>query len=181
MPSPEDTTETNPRRTFTIADGMILVAAAAMALADPGLTGFRLEPGRLYVLRRVTWACLSFTIALMTIRLRRPRPGRDELWRQPGWVACVWVAISSGAFALDCNLWIARFAFFNGRVPDGLAELYLNAFGELSCRAPIIVASAWGTLALSGRWEAERSWIDRAGRLVGLSWIALYLACLLRN
>jgi hypothetical protein len=30
---------------------------------------------------------------------------------------------------------------------------------------------SWITLALTGRWRSERSWIDRAGRLIGVVWL----------
>jgi hypothetical protein len=66
--------------------------------------------------------------------------------------------------------------------PGQVVRLQLDALrrnGELGLDEGI--ATAWGTLAFSGRWQSERNWIDRAGRLVGLSWIALYLACWLRN
>ena len=36
----------------------------------------------------------------------------------------------------------------------------------------IAVAIAWIGLAVSGGWRPEASWIDRAGRLVGLGSVA---------
>jgi hypothetical protein len=35
------------------------------------------------------------------------------------------------------------------------------------------VASVWIVLWLSGTWRAERSWIDRAGRALGIYWITI--------
>jgi hypothetical protein len=29
----------------------------------------------------------------------------------------------------------------------------------------------WVALAVSRKWQTERSWIDRAGRLVGVLWL----------
>ena len=37
---------------------------------------------------------------------------------------------------------------------------------------PFIVAGAWLTLAASGHWRSERSWIDRLGRALGTYWLA---------
>ncbi|MBI3467007.1 MAG: hypothetical protein HY000_28670 [Planctomycetes bacterium] len=37
---------------------------------------------------------------------------------------------------------------------------------------PFVVAGALMTLAVSRRWRAERSWIDRLGRAVGTYWLA---------
>jgi hypothetical protein len=33
------------------------------------------------------------------------------------------------------------------------------------------VASLWTVMWLSGTWYAERSWIDRVGRVLGVYWI----------
>ena len=33
------------------------------------------------------------------------------------------------------------------------------------------VASVWIVMWLGGTWRAERSWIDRAGRALGVYWI----------
>ena len=43
---------------------------------------------------------------------------------------------------------------------------------------PGSVVVAWSALVLSGRWCAEPTWIDRAGRALGLGWIGL-LPCFL--
>jgi hypothetical protein len=46
------------------------------------------------------------------------------------------------------------------------------------------VIAAWFTLATTVGWNAERTWHDRAGRVVGFAWIAVLLIwpwLLLRN
>jgi hypothetical protein len=35
------------------------------------------------------------------------------------------------------------------------------------------VAGVWMVLAISGRWRPEKSWIDRGGRVLGLTWISI--------
>ena len=40
---------------------------------------------------------------------------------------------------------------------------------------PAAVAAAWLILALCGRWHPEPSWVDRAGRGLGLGWLVLFL------
>lgn len=35
------------------------------------------------------------------------------------------------------------------------------------------VAAVWLVLAISGRWRPEESWIDRLGRALGVTWIAI--------
>jgi hypothetical protein len=164
-------------RSFTIADGMILVAAAGLALADLGLDHMVWEPTWQSVHSRLAWAWFVFTVALVPIRLLRPRPGRDDFWRQPGWIACSSVSIAMGALVLDRSLWVARFAFRAGKFRLMYANVYVWDFVlQLDSRAMLIVAAAWGVLVLSGRWRAEPSWIDRLGRLIGLGWIVLRLA-----
>jgi hypothetical protein len=37
--------------------------------------------------------------------------------------------------------------------------------------AGIVIGGAWLALILAGAWRPERSWIDRAGRLIGVFWI----------
>lgn len=37
------------------------------------------------------------------------------------------------------------------------------------------VLGAWSLMAASGRWKTQPSWIDRAGRVLGLVWIGLFL------
>jgi hypothetical protein len=37
------------------------------------------------------------------------------------------------------------------------------------------ITAVWGLLGLSRRWRAEPSWIDRAGRSIGILWIVLEL------
>ena len=37
------------------------------------------------------------------------------------------------------------------------------------------VLGAWSAMAASRRWRCQPSWIDRAGRVLGLSWIGLFL------
>jgi hypothetical protein len=43
------------------------------------------------------------------------------------------------------------------------------------------VALAWITLALTGRFEADRGWQDRLGRLLGSCWIGLGFLSLLAS
>jgi hypothetical protein len=46
------------------------------------------------------------------------------------------------------------------------------------------VLASWFTLATTVGWRAERSWHDRAGRVIGFAWIAVLLIwpwLLLRN
>jgi hypothetical protein len=93
-----------------------------------------------------------WTTALVGLRLRAPRPPRERLWRQPGWWACV--ATVAGMLAA-----LAEEAVIEFPCPTGVV--------------PLTVLLTWLGLALSRRWLAESSWIDRAGRALGLAWVVM--------
>jgi hypothetical protein len=97
---------------------------------------------------------MFWTIGLLALRLRRPRPEPGVLWRQPGWRACI--AAVAGYFA-------------------GMAEEAIIEFECPTVVVPAAVLLAWLVLALTRRWSAEPSWIDRAGRCLGVAWIAMVL------
>jgi hypothetical protein len=91
--------------------------------------------------------------ALLILRLCSPWPPHRDLMRQPGVWAC-----GSAVLAMVIVLWL-----------EYLTHLLLS---------PILisaaVATAWLGLALSRRWRPEVSWIDRAGRAVGVCWLGMF-------
>jgi hypothetical protein len=95
---------------------------------------------------------LFWTIGLLALRLHRPRPEPGMLWRQPGWCACI--AAVTGYVA-------------------GMAEEAVIEFECPTVVVPAAVLLAWLVLALIRRWSAEPSWIDRAGRCLGLAWVSM--------
>jgi hypothetical protein len=169
------------RRRFTIADGMILVAATAAALATaksfPPRPRSALLPWAAEI-PKLTWAGLIFTLALIPIRLRRPRPGRDDLWRRPGWVSCISVAIALAVLLLQESLSFATIfranpvALFS---PGTDLAFFRNKIGQIQTQGIIAIAATWSVLACGGRWESEPGWIDRAGRVIGVYWIVIGL------
>ena len=95
---------------------------------------------------------ILWTIGLLALRFRRPRPSPGMLWRQPGWCACVTAVAAYVA---------------------GLAEEAVIEFPCPTVVVPSAVLVAWIVLALIRRWTAEPSWIDRAGLCLGLAWVAM--------
>ena len=93
----------------------------------------------------------AYAFTLLALRLLSPRPPAAELVRQPGLWASAGVVLG---VALMVALRYFQPVFFPGSV-----------------------ALAWLVLVLSGRWRAERSWIDRSGRVVGACWLALLPPC----
>lgn len=167
-------------RNFTILDGMILVAAVACGFAlrraMTGDYGGVFEPlnwlGR--NAREPLWAVLPFlmtlTPAVLLIGLRRPRPVLRRLARQPGMAACC-------AAMLPMTVTLAGMAQVNWlRDPKSAGDpmVWLEsafAVAEGGALTGIWVLAAWLVLAIGSRRRAERGWIDRLGRLVGIGWL----------
>ena len=182
------------RRRFTIADGMILIAATACGLAWTGRVwrGFKLatptptgswlwfcDRGELALV--MTLPCLLFlTIAVAILRVRRPRPSWRRIARQPGMTALM-AALLFLPVALPPIVLFADFSY-QMRNPgksfwvedETWADLPIALFVFLMFAIPapgIAVIVAWTMLAVQGRWRNEPSWIDRAGRVLGVTWI----------
>jgi hypothetical protein len=43
---------------------------------------------------------------------------------------------------------------------------------------PLSIVTIWGLLVGTRQWRAEPSWVDRAGRVIGVGWIATALPAL---
>src|SRR5690349_17797244 len=99
-----------PRRKFTVVDAMALVAATAAGMAWIRSNydwqfffgtwwlfyshGDFLQAGSYAV--RIVWPfLLAWTLTVLVLRFRRPRPPRRLLMRQPGFVACCAVTLAT--------------------------------------------------------------------------------------
>lgn len=183
------------RRRFTMADGMILVASAALGLAltrwalpwVDGLYFFRAlvseppAPGwsaRVVIVRLTTLLVVLAPMALgaeagyLALRLRAPRPRWRRLARQPAMVAAVVVLVVAGLGAAAQWAW----ARLDNRAPFPSRGAYnivmVNAVAMIAQRAGSAVLVAWLALAPSGRRRAGRGGLDRLGRALGWYWIA---------
>jgi hypothetical protein len=204
------------RRRFGLGDLMILIAALAagmqgarglwrLQVEGPRGPSWSLTPTRLMVAAVAASIAAPMTIAVLALRLRRPRPARRRIWTQPGAAAALACALMFAVKGIEV---VAAFAWPDTlsrgaatirqaarvRVNDSTYLLYLSApalngvIGSvgLGCwdvamaafAAPCgySVGAVWLLLVLSGRWRAERSWIDRLGRLLGVVWIAAAVA-----
>ena len=107
---------------------------------------------------------LVMTTVFLLMRARQPRPPIRALLRQPGTIAGL--AVTFGLIFVAG--WMHRLFF--GRLIDGTVTPI--AVGGT-------VALAWTCLALVRRWEAEPSWVDRVGRLLGATAIVVGLIAFL--
>jgi len=186
------------RRRFRLIDAMILVAATATALgvvewvscaSDGELSwsalleewrsieqsatdgkGFDLEAvadwGSILALLTLPLA-VSWTAALTFIRLLGPRPPLSRVARQPGLAAtgaATLALLFVGLHGIGVSLTFGWEAALELILLQGSFLLAMTSPGPA-------VAAAWLVLAVTRRWKAERSWIDRLGRAVGVCWV----------
>ena len=194
----------NTPRRFLLSDAIVLVAATAVGLfvfrPYYGVTSLDRTPPEPTAPFAGWIACvwnwlvlaspivMAWTLAILGVRLRRPRPRMRRLLRQPGFVAGLMAAavltLRLCGFASMCvrlvgqpTLWIWSVRRTGGGgafrgLPPG--NLYFEADHFLATMAlvGVSVAGSWLFLLASGVWKPERGWIDRAGRVLGWFWIA---------
>lgn len=170
-------------RRMTLLDVMILVAVMACGIAlvrasrfdatifhNPAETGNRwfvvdVPKTAGHWIYGLLLALAPVTLAVLLIRLRRPRPGLRRLCRQPG-------LAGSAASAVGLLLALTRMVLilnFRGQ-PSALS--FSNEWYEVTACTAGAVTGSWFLLWLSGRWRPEPSAIDRLGRALGVLWIA---------
>ena len=135
-------------------------------------------PALWFQIAGTAWAVATF--AVLGMRLRRPRPRWRRLMRQPGWVACLAAAIAVVAVAgfVQARVTTVRIAIATAGIGGGDVIVRGDARFEILAAhlvpaGGLSVLVAWALLRADGRWAAERSWIDRAGRLIGVGWLLL--------
>jgi hypothetical protein len=187
-------------RRFTLLDAMLLVVAAAVGLTLarvtlPDQTSIKTPPTpvapaypagvhslpALIKLREILGSAvtasatvspsiMAFTIAVLFLRFRKPRPRSRLIFRHPGAMGC------SAAFLA---LLIAILAL----TPTTLQSLgkpnfhgwMFNVWLIISRGAGMAVAGAWLTLAMSGQWRAAGDWIERMGQVLSVAWMLALL------
>jgi hypothetical protein len=132
----------------------------------------RASSDRLLTLVQGSSQCVAAAImlALIPIRLLRPRPGLRRLVRQPGFAACCAIAAVLALGFIEGLMWV----LFRD-VQKGWGNVW--PFQQLwaiaiEIRGIFAVAGVWLLLAFTGRWRAEKSWVDRLGRALGAVWVA---------
>lgn len=178
-------------RRFLLSDAVVLVASTAMVLSAGRavrsiLSSFsawfnRFEDLHWYEARLVTCsvALAGLSLPLLGSLLIRPTDRNRLLQGAPGLfvhlaVATVVVvrltgwAFRAGFFAL----FEGRLGFYGARWAQEVRH-YLQ--DEFRADVAIAVLTGWLTLKLVGRWNPERAWDDRLGRLVGGLWVIFYL------
>lgn len=171
-----------PLRPFSISDGMLVVAAVGGGIALTDLWQRELAEELPTFITNGGWstanrtrfagyaisALIPASLAVLALRLRRPRPRIWLMARQPGTIACLssTLAIVAETVAAPLNL----------RTMGGLTSPLLVAAWYWPPSVCAVVLASWLILALSRRWRSHGDWVDRAGMLVGVGWIGLPFA-----
>jgi hypothetical protein len=136
-----------------------------------------------YLLKAPVPGLISIGLALLVCRLRPPRPSIRRLVRQPGAVAMACVGLM---LLLNAATMFAGRALSAGldqvwpptRTPGVTVAVVSDELSQVFAVTEVgpVIAACWLLLAVAGRWRAERSWVDRLGRCLGVCWIVAYLA-----
>jgi len=167
-------------RRFTIADGMILVATTAVALAAARLAwdatirafqGDRRNQERA-IPDAIGWFTLIESVGLIPLFLRQPRPPLRRLARRPGLIMSFAVT-STVCLLIISQVSVAVGAWLLSR-PNFLR--WPNVLWHVGNPISIglTVAACWLILVLTANWRPYPSWLDRLGRFWGIVWIGLF-------
>jgi hypothetical protein len=166
------------RRRFTLGDVMIVVAATAVGMGLVRLLAASQTPYLVFGWPSVmAWALrvapflLVAPFAVLALRFRRPRPPARRVFRQPGTVACLAVVMD---MVISFVLHLVRIPvrLLLGPTPFVYPIEYFLIF---VLHAGGTVAIAWIVLALARAWRPEASWVDRAGRGLGVVFVVVWL------
>jgi hypothetical protein len=202
----------SPPRRFDVWDAIILAVATAVGvILQLGVT-VNASPDEslpenvsiiLIGINAVRPFLTAWTVAVLILALRAPRPAWRKLARKPGTAACgiatlvliaVFAGISLESILTSClgggpgptSATAPGEAPMTSPVtpasgaPVPVVETSLQALWSSLCSqfsssayAEDTIAGAWLIMAIGGWWRPERSWIDRLGRTVGATWITL--------
>jgi hypothetical protein len=120
------------------------------------------------------WAIVPFlvtwTVAVpAALRLRRPRPSRRCLGRQPGVLAAL---LGTVAVVFATALGVVMAFTFDPNLERG----FIRTVDLGSILTAAMILGGWIAMAVGGRWRPEPTWIDRFGRFLGVSWLVAGLA-----
>lgn len=187
-------TRRSPR--FNLGTGMVLIAATGLGLAATRFVivtvlGGRTSLTELFVIPAKGWTAYielrraqdlvsmllpifgGWTLVLPFLGRRPTRGYRSRLMRRPGVTACV-----SAIAGMILSGMVALLTALSGRVVDGRFNTPPSQWAaifvveHLLVFAGFAVAVAWAMQAMSGRWKPSTDWDDRAGRCLGVLWIA---------
>lgn len=200
----------NPRRRFTILDGMAIVAVVAIGiwLFQANLQAVHVrwawEPlkaplGSVSMAYRA--ACVLHPImmvlaaVLLLLGLIPPRPRFNMAMRRPGTVACSAITCVAVIRLLRVIVGFVLCAFigedwksfvfgiWNDETENALDWFWLLFFvqtEDLVAQTCISVAASWAVLKSSGCWHSDSGWLDQTGRVLGIFYLLITPVLLFR-
>ncbi len=182
-------------RPFRLLDGMVLVAATAVAFAIfrqgmSGQVGFATFGGTweqrlFYWMHRLIPFPAMLSLAIFAIAAADRRSSRGRRPRHAGVVAC-YAAVA--ALALTSLIASAFYMLHTLEEAGAIPRIFnhprtthaMPPFADAPMEEIVgaAVLGAWASLVATGRWRGQPSWIDRAGRILGAFWIGLFLTYL---
>jgi hypothetical protein len=178
-------------RRFHLSDAIVLVVAAALMLsADRAVgklwtshisTSGTIPSFDAWETRRMAWtlglALLNLAMLCSTLARRvdrsRLRGGAPGLFVHAAVATAILAGVASWASHSSLG------AMFEGRPgfhqPQWRGELLFGLHISFRRDAAIAVLAGWLALVIVGRWNPERTWDDRLGRLLGLLWLFLFV------
>jgi hypothetical protein len=183
------------KRPFRLVDGMVFVAATAVAFTifrqglagGPAFTTFggNLERWLFTWMRQVVPFPAMWSLALLAIAVFDRSSSRRRTIRQAGTVACcaavvalaLTTLIASAFYGLHTleEIKVIPRIFTHGRNSHAMPPFADAPMEEIVGAA---VLGAWSVMVATGRWRVPRSWIDWTGCLLGIFWISLFLVYL---
>lgn len=177
-----------PSRRFNISDGMVMIAAItpSLVLIKIGVgfgifeIGNMTKTGGLALGRElveffnVGGGCIlaGLVPAVLILGLYRAKPSVRDAVRGPGLIACI---IALAALILPVFWSAVTVAVESGLPYPNYLLPFNNLFGHWMFAASPMILGAWITLALLGRWRPNPTWTDRAGCVLGLCFLMIYL------
>ncbi len=122
-----------------------------------------------------TLLALPFAAALAWYRLRRPFRPKRRLAREPGSVALLAVGISVIAAVLEEVLMWTLPGPPGTRFIGASWRPLIEPAGMLATVTGPAICAAWSVQWLAGHWRPKSGWIDRAGRVLGITYIVFFI------
>jgi hypothetical protein len=176
-----------PPQGLTILDVMVAVAMTAIGftLTRPLIpflsrhSGFAAFSFNRFVYRAEFWIPIlaAWTIGTTICRVVCRRSTSLKLGNEPGAAACCVASM----MILFWTAVFVRAVAVSGYPPDLAWKAGARTFNSwihwVSCYCGPAVAAGWFVVLFSGNRRFDRSWIEYAGRLLGIAWITLSLIC----
>jgi hypothetical protein len=180
------------KRPFRLIDGMVLVAATAVAFAifrqsSPSTVNFNTFGGigeqyLFFWMRRLVPFPAMWSLALLAIAVFDRGTARRHRTRHAGTVACCAAVVALSLTTLIASTFYVTHVLEEvGAIPRVFSHPRNSHAMPPFANAPMeeivgaAVLGAWSTMAASGRWKSQPSWIDRTGRVLGMIRIGLFL------